>query len=135
MELMGNQTTNFFTTLAPEFTELYGRGGNVTAEQKQSRETLALMGDQIRNGARSQGIDMPVHESLEQANMQFAMPFVAEQQRKELTAKVERRSASRTFQPTQRGRMTRSAPAPRSDEAAMEAMNEHANTLGWKWQQ
>jgi hypothetical protein len=120
----------FWKSQAGEFSDLYGDAGKTpTAQQMDARDNVALLADQIRSGAASQGIQMTVSEALERAHLVASAERLQELERKRLTSKVKKRSAQITARPTQRQRMAAST-GKKSEQAAIEAYQQRAAELG-----
>lgn len=100
---IAKEATMWFDGVKEDFGEMYGLGTTTPSqEQMQVKRALTLTADRIRNGARTQGIQMTVSEALEQAHLMLAADHYQEVERKRITAQIKRRSASITARPTQR---------------------------------
>lgn len=131
---VAKEATMWFNGVKDDFGEMYGIGTTTPSqEQMQAKRALTLTADRIRNGARTQGIQMTVSEALEQAHLMIAADHYQEVERKRITAQIKRRSASITARPTQRRSPAVSGTGGdtvKSLEAAQEAYAAKAAELG-----
>lgn len=70
--------------------------------QQQAMRGLTMTADQIRVGARAQGVQMSVSEALERAHLMFAANHYQEVERQRLTERIKKRGSNITQRPTQR---------------------------------
>lgn len=127
-QAMADQVNTYFGGLDEGFHDLYGNKGEVTEDQFENKTHVAMMADQIRTGARKQGIELPVSECLGRANMMFAAEHLGKLERKKITQQVQKRSKQLTQRPSQRQVVRKTG--ERSDEAAADALSARAHELG-----
>ena len=127
-QVMADQVNGYFNSLDDGFTDIYGKKDEVSKEQGQNKLHVALMADQIRTGARRQGVDLPVGECLGRANLMFAAEHLGLLERKKITQQVQKRSKQLTQRPSQRN--TVRATSERSYESAADALGQRAHELG-----
>ena len=128
-EAMASEVNDFFDNLPDAFAGLYGTKDKVDEDQFDTRLEIGQHADQIRRGARQQGIELPVREVLERAHLKHASKHMAETERKKLAGKVKKRSGRLTQRPT--NRTSPKSSAEHSDEAATDAYAAKAAELGF----
>jgi hypothetical protein len=124
------QINGFFTDLASELVDIYGKGTaeQSTPSQRFARNELGVLADQVRSGAASQGVAMSIKEALESASILHSYNHLEELSRKRLVSSVKQRSDRATIRPTHRGRTVSNK--PKSLEAAEDALEKRAVELG-----
>jgi hypothetical protein len=129
-QFIAQEAQGTMTKLSDKFGEVYGVGDKTTWTQTQqtARATLANIADQIRAGAKLQGVEMSVTDAINRAHLIVTADSRTADGRKQVKEQIQKRSKSITAKPTTR-RATASA-SPRSDSAALEAATRKMAELG-----
>jgi hypothetical protein len=109
------------------FEDFYGKAGETTQDQHNNRFKVSQVADQIRAGAQLQGVAMTIKEALQRAHLIVTADQVKAQARKEVQKQVVKRSTQITARTTAR---TKVAPAPKTDDAAMAAVEQWFSDRG-----
>lgn len=130
-QAVAREVNGFFGDLPETFGDLYGSNDKGFDEkQREMRLKVCEQADIIHDGAMRQGIDLPIRECLERANMMVAAEHLGSLERKRILSEARKRSKQRTRKPSQRGGSSGRDANKRSDKAAMEAYARRAKELG-----
>jgi uncharacterized phage infection (PIP) family protein YhgE len=126
---IATEATGAFEKLSARSADHYGKGTTLTETQRQARHQVAQLADQLRTGAKMQGLDLSVSDAIHRAHLVLSADRQKAEVRAEIKGQVQKRAKAVTQRPT--GKSAQSNPLPsRTDRGAMEAMSRRAIELG-----
>jgi N-acetyl-gamma-glutamylphosphate reductase len=114
--------------VAKDFPDFYGKDNARNPVQQERVQGLATLANQIRAGAKAQGKSVSVADCIKQAHAVITAELRATTARKEIVAKVQKRSAQITARPN--GRRNPATVGGKSKQAAAAAFEARAAELG-----